>query len=90
MEGWKMMNGEKEELIRLREESRRFNEFKRSVTEIFQHLNVPIQGGAPPSADIEGYVNHLQVILRRVGPIREQDRVQIQDCVRGAMSGNNN
>lgn len=90
MEGWKTMNSEKEELVRLREEARRFNEFKRSVSEVFQHLNVPIQGGTPPSVDIEGYVNHLQGILRRVGPIREQDRAQIQDCVRGVMSGINN
>lgn len=84
MDGWKVMNGEKEELNRLREESRKFDYFKRTVTEIFQGLNVPVQG-VDPSQDVELYVTQLQLLLKRVGPIREDERVQIGELVKESM-----
>ncbi|KAI8997064.1 hypothetical protein BDB01DRAFT_769695 [Pilobolus umbonatus] len=89
IDNWKV-NGDKDELNRLRDEVRRLNEFKRSVSEVLSNLNVPIPGGMLPVLDnIENYVNQLHVILKRVGPLREQDRAQIQECVKGAMSDRN-
>ncbi|KAK4509267.1 uncharacterized protein ATC70_007617 [Mucor velutinosus] len=85
-----MNGGEKEELMRLREESRRLIDFKRTVTEVLTNLNVPLQSGLLPSQDVDNYVAQLQMLLKRVGPIRENERVQIQECVKGALQHNNN
>lgn len=84
VDGWKLMNGEKEELNRLREESRKFDQFKRIVAEVFQGLNVPVQG-VDPSQDVESYMTQLQLLLKRVGPIREEERVQIDQLVKESM-----
>ncbi|KAL7327456.1 hypothetical protein PS15p_205882 [Mucor circinelloides] len=81
--------GEKEELMRMREENRKLIEFKRTVTEVLTNLNVPLQSGLLPSADVDNYVAQLQLLLKRVGPIRENERVQIQECVKGALQYNN-
>ncbi|KAI9469748.1 MAG: hypothetical protein EXX96DRAFT_623362 [Benjaminiella poitrasii] len=72
-----------EAVKQLKEQVKKLTEFKKSVAEVFQGLNVPFQGTNVPSAtnDIEGYVSYLQSVLKRVGPIREQDRIQIQDYV---------
>ncbi|GAA5797520.1 hypothetical protein EDC94DRAFT_581646 [Helicostylum pulchrum] len=87
---WKPMTSEKEELIRIKEENRKLVEFKRAVSEVLTALNVPVPPGITPDVDhVEGYVSHLQAILRRVGPIREQERIQIQECVKGFSSNNN-
>jgi hypothetical protein len=85
MDGWKPINGgEKEELLRVREENRRLTDFKRAVSEVLSALNVPVPAGIQPDVDhVESYVAQLQTILRRVGPIREQERIQIQECVKG-------
>lgn len=86
---WKPMTVEKEELIRLKEENRKLVEFKRAVSEVLSALNVPVPAGITPDVDhIESYVSQLQIILRRVGPIREQERIQIQECIKG-LSNNN-
>ncbi|EPB92993.1 hypothetical protein HMPREF1544_00067 [Mucor circinelloides 1006PhL] len=81
--------GEKEELMRMREENRKLLDFKRTVTEVLTNLNVPLQSGLLPSADVDNYVAQLQLLLKRVGPIRENERVQIQECVKGALQHNN-
>ncbi|KAL9539311.1 hypothetical protein MBANPS3_010338 [Mucor bainieri] len=82
--------GEKEELMRMREENRKLIDFKRNVTEVLTNLNVPLQSGLLPSQDVDYYVSQLQLLLKRVGPIRENERVQIQECVKGALQHNNN
>lgn len=87
---WKSLNSEKEELARVKEENRRLTEFKRAVSEVLSALNVPVPTGMTPDVDhVESYVAHLQSILRRVGPIREQERIQIQECVKGLGHNNN-
>ncbi|KAI7905763.1 uncharacterized protein BX663DRAFT_293039 [Cokeromyces recurvatus] len=80
----KSVDNNSEELLKLREEVKRLNGFKKSVSDIFQGLNVPLQGSNVPSPinDIENYVSYLQLVLKRVGPIREQDRIQIQEYVK--------
>lgn len=89
MDGWKALNGEKEELARLREENRRLTDFKRAVSEVFSALNVHVPPGiSPDSEHVENYVSQLQLLLRRVGPIREQERVQIQECVKSLSNSN--
>ncbi|KAF1797868.1 hypothetical protein FB192DRAFT_1396611 [Mucor lusitanicus] len=85
-----MNGGEKEELMRMREENRKLIDFKRSVTEVLTNLNVPLQSGLLPSQDVDNYVAQLQMLLKRVGPIRENERVQIQECVKGALQHTNN
>jgi hypothetical protein len=88
---WKALNGEKEELIRVKEENRKLTEFKRAVSEVLSALNVPVPAGVTPDVEhVESYVAQLQIILRRVGPIREQERIQIQECVKGLGNGNGN
>lgn len=84
-----MNGGDKEELLRMREENRKLIEFKRTVTEVFTNLNVPLQSGLLPSTDVDNYVAQLQLLLKRVGPIRENERVQIQECVKGALQHHN-
>lgn len=89
MDGWKALNGEKEELTRLREENRRLTDFKRAVSEVFSALNVQVPPGiSSDSEHIENYVSQLQLLLRRVGPIRDQERVQIQECVKNLANSN--
>lgn len=84
------MTSEKEELIRVKEENRKLVEFKRAVSEVLSALNVPVPPGITPDVEhVESYVSHLQAILRRVGPIREQERIQIQECVKGFNNNNN-
>lgn len=84
------MPSEKEELIRVKEENRKLVEFKRAVSEVLTALNVSVPPGITPDVDhVEGYVSHLQAILRRVGPIRESERIQIQECIKGFSSNNN-
>ncbi|CAO3608978.1 unnamed protein product [Mucor fragilis] len=85
-----MNGGEKEELMRMREENRKLMEFKRTVSEVLTNLNVPLQSGLLPSTDVDNYVAQLHTLLKRVGPIRENERVQIQECVKGALQHNNN
>ncbi|KAG2193440.1 hypothetical protein INT47_006969 [Mucor saturninus] len=88
---WKSMNVEKEELARVKEENRRLTEFKRAVSEVLSALNVPVPAGTTPDVDhVESYVAQLQTILRRVGPIREQERIQIQECVKSVGHNNTN
>lgn len=85
------MTAEKDELLRVKEENRKLIEFKRAVSEVLTALNVNIPAGITPDVDhVESYVSQLQVILRRVGPIREQERVQIQECLKGLHNNNNN
>ncbi|KAI8054735.1 hypothetical protein BDF21DRAFT_497884 [Thamnidium elegans] len=87
---WKSMTFEKEELFRVKEENRKLIEFKRAVSEVLTALNVQVQPGITPDVDhVESYVSNLQAILRRVGPIREQERIQIQECVKGFSNNNN-
>ncbi|KAI9349947.1 hypothetical protein BD770DRAFT_394718 [Pilaira anomala] len=88
---WKPMTADKDELLRVKEENRKLIEFKRAVSEVLTALNVNIPAGITPDVDhVESYVSQLQVILRRVGPIREQERVQIQECLKGLNNNNNN
>lgn len=76
--------------MRMREENRKLMEFKRTVSEVLTNLNVPLQSGLLPSTDVDNYVAQLHTLLKRVGPIRENERVQIQECVKGALQHNNN
>lgn len=77
-------------MAKLREENKKLMEFKKAVSEVLSALNVPVQSGVTPDLEhVESYVSQLQTILRRVGPIRDQERIQIQECVKNIPNGNN-
>jgi hypothetical protein len=68
--------------MRLRDDVRKLNEFKKAVAEIFTLLKITVPGApGSPAENIEVYVNELLAMLKRVGPICEEDDAIIRDCV---------
>ena len=68
--------------MRLKEENRRLQTFKKSVAEVFEGLNVRVPSGLPISVDrMEDYVNELRMMFVRNGSIHEQDHARITQCV---------
>lgn len=66
------------ELNKLREEGRRYAEFKQTVARVFQNLGVRLpEGPSPTNARIEDYVAKLDSITTRTGAITEEERSRI-------------
>ncbi|KAI9278863.1 hypothetical protein BDA99DRAFT_531595 [Phascolomyces articulosus] len=69
----------------------RHNTFKRYVAEIFRSLNVNVPSGRIPDVNnVEQYVHELLAILRRQGPVGEQQQNAIRDFVEGLLRGDDN
>ncbi|ORZ04002.1 hypothetical protein BCR43DRAFT_484343 [Syncephalastrum racemosum] len=71
------------ELIKLREEGRRYAEFKQTVARVFQNLGVRLpEGPSPTNARIEDYVAKLDSITTRTGAITEEERSRIANMTK--------
>ncbi|ORX49433.1 hypothetical protein DM01DRAFT_1338111, partial [Hesseltinella vesiculosa] len=80
-----------QEIGRLKEELRRMNEFKRSVVDVFDGLNVRVPGRPKVNlSNIDEYVNDVKGMLLRLGPVddKARDRIAsyVQDTIKDAPS----
>ncbi|KAG1169498.1 hypothetical protein G6F70_007900 [Rhizopus microsporus] len=68
-----------EDYNRLREEKKKWMLFKQNLSEVFAALKVPSPINPTPDT-IEQYVNHIYSLIKRFGPITEEERVLIEEA----------
>jgi hypothetical protein len=68
-----------EDYNRLREEKKKWMLFKQNLSEVFAALKVPSPINPTPDT-IEQYVSHIYSLIKRFGPITEEERVLIEEA----------
>lgn len=68
-----------EDYNRLREEKKKWINFKQTVAEVFSGLNFQ-SFGTPTSDTIEQYVAQIQAMIKRCGPITDEESALIEEA----------